>query len=103
MSLSNTRATKAKNHERKLPKIAQLVAAAKTELNCLWNQYHGKRSDELLTMAREERNNSRTARPKKEAPGRRLRASGPLLQTDLQEPRGLKAVRRLDRFEFDLR
>jgi len=48
------------------PKIAQLVVAARTELNRLGININGKRSDELLNMAREERNNPRTARPKTE-------------------------------------
>ena len=42
-----------------LPKIAQLVAD-------LGIDTEGKRSDELLNMAREQRNNSRLARPKPE-------------------------------------
>jgi hypothetical protein len=45
------------------PKIAQLVVAARTELNRLGLNINGKRSDELLNMAREERNNPKTARP----------------------------------------
>ena len=48
------------------PKIAQLVVAARTELNRLGIEIEGKRPDELPNMAREERNNPRTARPKTE-------------------------------------
>jgi len=40
------------------PKIAQLVADARTELKRLGIDTEGKRSDELLNMAREQRNNS---------------------------------------------
>ena len=47
-----------------LPKIAQLVADARIELKLLGIDTEGKRSDELLNMAREQRNNSRLARPK---------------------------------------
>ena len=43
------------------PKIAQLVAEARAELTRLGIETAGKRSDELLNMAREQRNNS--ARP----------------------------------------
>ena len=39
------------------PKIAQLVADARTELKRLGIDTEGKRSDELLTMVREQRNN----------------------------------------------
>jgi hypothetical protein len=39
------------------PKIAQLVADARTELKRLGIDTEGKRSDELLNMAREHRNN----------------------------------------------
>jgi len=39
------------------PKIAQLVADARTELQRLGIDTEGKRSDELLNMAREQRNN----------------------------------------------
>jgi len=39
------------------PKIAQLVADARTELNRLGIDTEGKRSDELLNMVREQRNN----------------------------------------------
>ena len=39
------------------PKIAQLVADARTELKRLGIDTEGKRSDELLNMAREQRNN----------------------------------------------
>ena len=49
-----------------LPKIAQLVADARIELKLLGIDTEGKRSDELLNMAREQRNNSRLARPKPE-------------------------------------
>jgi hypothetical protein len=38
------------------PKIAQLVADARTELKRLGIDIEGKRSDELLNMAREQRN-----------------------------------------------
>ena len=47
-----------------LPKIAQLVADARIELKLLGIDTEGKRSDELLNMARVQRNNSRLARPK---------------------------------------
>ena len=40
------------------PKIAQLVADARTELKRLGIDTDGKRSDELLNMAREQRNNT---------------------------------------------
>ena len=40
------------------PKIAQLVADARTELKRLGIDTEGKRSDELLNMAREHRNNA---------------------------------------------
>ena len=49
-----------------LTKIAQLVADARTELKRLGIDTEGKRSDELLNMAREQRNNTRLARPKPE-------------------------------------
>jgi hypothetical protein len=39
------------------PKIAQLIADARTELQRLGIDTEGKRSDELLNMAREQRNN----------------------------------------------
>jgi len=39
------------------PKIAQLVADARTELKRLGIDTEGKRSDELLNMVREQRNN----------------------------------------------
>ena len=39
------------------PKIAQLVADARTELTRLGIDTEGKRSDELLNMVREQRNN----------------------------------------------
>ena len=48
------------------PKIDQLVAEAKKELKRLGIDTEGKRSDELLNMAREQRNNLRAARPKPE-------------------------------------
>ena len=48
------------------PKIAQLVAAARAELHCLGVSTEGKRSDEVLNMAREERNGPSTPRPKPE-------------------------------------
>jgi hypothetical protein len=48
------------------PKIAQLVAEARIELKLLGIETEGKRSDELLNMSREQRNNSRLARPKPE-------------------------------------
>jgi hypothetical protein len=48
------------------PKIDQLVAEAKAELKRLGIDTEGKRSDELLKMARKERTNSRVARPKPE-------------------------------------
>lgn len=38
------------------PKIAQLVAEARTELKRLGIDTEGKRSDELLNMVREQRN-----------------------------------------------
>lgn len=40
------------------PKIAQLVADARTELKRLGIATDGRRSDELLTMVREQRNNT---------------------------------------------
>jgi hypothetical protein len=40
------------------PKIAQLVADARTELKRLGIDTEGKRSDELLVMVREQRNNA---------------------------------------------
>ena len=46
------------------PKLDQLVADAKTELERLGIDTEGKRSDELLSMARKERNHPRAARPK---------------------------------------
>ena len=49
-----------------LPKIAQLVADARIELKLLGIDTEGKRSDELLNTAREQRTNSRLARPKPE-------------------------------------
>jgi hypothetical protein len=47
------------------PKIAQLVADARTELKRLGIDTEGKRSDELLNMVREQRNNP--ARPQSQA------------------------------------
>lgn len=47
------------------PKIAQLVADARTELKRLGIDTEGKRSDELLNMVRELRNNP--ARPQSQA------------------------------------
>ena len=49
-----------------MPKIAQLVADARIELNRLGIATDGKRSDELLSMAREQRNAARAVRPKPE-------------------------------------
>jgi|KBSMisStaDraftv2_1062788.scaffolds.fasta_scaffold53976_3 hypothetical protein len=49
-----------------LTKIARLVADARTELRRLGIATEGKRSDELLMMAREQRNNSRAPRLKPE-------------------------------------
>jgi hypothetical protein len=40
------------------PKIAQLVADARAELKRLGIDTEGKRSDQLLNMVREQRNNS---------------------------------------------
>jgi hypothetical protein len=42
-------------------KIDQLVDDAKTELNRVGIETEGKRSDEILKMAREERNKPRVA------------------------------------------
>ena len=50
-------------------KIDQLVADARTELKRLGIETDGKRSDELLNMAREQRNHARAARPKPELAG----------------------------------
>ena len=47
------------------PKIAQLVADARTELKRLGIDTEGKRCDELLNMVREQRNNP--ARPQSQA------------------------------------
>ena len=47
-------------------KIDQLVAEAKAELKRLGIDIEGKRSDELLTMAREQRSGRRAARTKPE-------------------------------------
>ena len=44
-----------------LPKIDQLVDDAKTELKRVGIETEGKRSDEILKMAREERNKPRVA------------------------------------------
>jgi hypothetical protein len=49
-----------------LPKIAQLVADARIELELLGIDVKGKRPDELLNMAREQRNKTRSASPKPE-------------------------------------
>jgi hypothetical protein len=46
---------------RPLPKIAELVDAAKTELKRVGIDTEGKRPDEILKMAREERNKPRVA------------------------------------------
>jgi hypothetical protein len=46
------------------PKIDQLVADAKAELKRLGINTEGKRPDQLLNMAREQRNRSRVLRPK---------------------------------------
>jgi hypothetical protein len=46
---------------RPLPKIGQLVDDAKTELKRLGIDTKGKRPDEILKMAREERNKPRVA------------------------------------------
>jgi hypothetical protein len=46
-----------------LPKIAQLVAEARAELTRLGIDIEGKRSEDLLRMAREERNRPRVKRP----------------------------------------
>jgi hypothetical protein len=47
-------------------KIDQLVAEAKTELERLGVDTEGKRSDELLIMAREQRNRIRAVKQKPE-------------------------------------
>lgn len=47
-------------------KIDQLVAEAKAELKRLGIDTEGKRSDELLTMARDQRNSRRGVRPEAE-------------------------------------
>jgi len=44
-----------------LPKIGQLVDDAKTERKRVGIETEGKRSDEILKMAREERNKPRVA------------------------------------------
>jgi hypothetical protein len=46
---------------RPLPKIRQLVDDAKTELKRVGIDTEGKRPDEILKMAREERNKPRLA------------------------------------------
>ena len=46
-----------------LTKMAQLVADARAELKRLGIDTEGKRSDELLNMAREQRNNTRLLGP----------------------------------------
>jgi hypothetical protein len=51
------------------PKIAQLVADARTELKRLGIDTEGKRSDELLNMVREHRN---SAQPQLRARGGRM-------------------------------
>jgi hypothetical protein len=48
------------------PKIDQIVADAKAELKRLGIDTKGKRPDQLLTMAREERIRHRAARSKPE-------------------------------------
>ena len=50
-----------KNPNLPLPKIDQLVDDAKTELKRAGIETEGKRSDEILKMAREERNKPRGA------------------------------------------
>ena len=50
-----------KNRNLPLPKIDQLVDDAKTELKRAGIETEGKRSDEILKMAREERNKPRGA------------------------------------------
>ena len=49
-----------------LPKMTQLVAAARAELHRLGISTEGKRSDEVLNMAREQRNNPRPSGAKPE-------------------------------------
>jgi hypothetical protein len=49
-----------------LTKMAQLVADARAELKRLGIDTEGKRSDELLNMARHQRNNCPAPRPKTE-------------------------------------
>ena len=46
------------------PKIDQLVAEARTELKRLGIDTEGKRSDQLLNMAREQRHKARAAQAK---------------------------------------
>jgi hypothetical protein len=58
------------------PKVAQLVADARTELKRLGIATEGKRSDELLNMAREQRNKSRAARPNQNEPPKSHRDTG---------------------------
>jgi hypothetical protein len=50
-----------KNPNLQMPKIDQLVDDAKTELKRVGIETEGKRSDEILKMAREERNKPRVA------------------------------------------
>lgn len=57
MSASSTPDGKTIMMDLDAPKIAQLVAEARTELKRLGIDTEGKRSDELLNMAREQRNN----------------------------------------------
>jgi hypothetical protein len=47
-----------------LPKIDQLVADAKAELKRLGIDTEGKRSDQILSMAREQRNSRRPSQSK---------------------------------------
>jgi hypothetical protein len=47
-----------------LPKIDQLVADAKVELKRLGIDTEGKRSDQILSMAREQRNSRRPSQSK---------------------------------------
>ena len=49
------------NRHLPLPKIDQLVDDARTELKRVGIETEGKRSDEILKMAREERNKPRVA------------------------------------------
>jgi hypothetical protein len=52
---------KKNNSDLPLTKIDQLVDDAKTELKRIGIKTEGKRSDEILKMAREERNKPRVA------------------------------------------